>query len=174
MIVQSPLFHDYFYWKKLDFHHGLLSSVQSLSRVQLFATPWTAARHAYLSITDSRQLLRLVSIELVMPSNDLILCQPLLLLPSIFPSIRVFSNESVLSIRWLKYWGFSFHHQSFQWIFRTDFLYDWLVWSPCCPRDSQTSSPTPQFKTINSSALSLLHSPTLISIHDHRKNQSLD
>jgi len=83
------------------------SSVQSLSHVQLFATPWTAACQASLSITSSQSLLNLMSIELVMPSNSLILCHPLLLLPSIFPSIRVFSNESVLHIRWPKYWSFS-------------------------------------------------------------------
>ena len=84
------------------------SSVQSLSRVQLFATPWTAACQASLSITNSRSLLKLMSIESVMPSNHFILCRPLLLLPSIFPSIRVFSNESALCIRWPKYWSFSF------------------------------------------------------------------
>ena len=84
------------------------SSVQSLSRVWLFATPWTAARRASLSIPNSRSLLKLISIESVMPSNHLILCSPLLLLPSIFPSIRVFSKESVLHIRWPKYWSFSF------------------------------------------------------------------
>ena len=81
----------------------------SLSRVQLFATPWTAARQASLSITDSQSLLKLMSIESVMPSNHLILCRPLLLLPLIFPSIRVFSSESVLCIRWPKYWSFSFN-----------------------------------------------------------------
>ena len=84
------------------------SSVQSLSRVRLFVTPWTAAHQASLSITKSQSLLKLMSIESVMPSNHLILCHPLLLLPSIFPSIRVFSNESVLPIRWPKYWSFSF------------------------------------------------------------------
>ena len=83
------------------------SSVQSLSCVRLFATPWTVAHQASLSITNSRSLLRPMSIESVMPSNHLILCRPLLLLPSIFPSIRVFSNESVLPIRWPKYWSFS-------------------------------------------------------------------
>ena len=82
-------------------------SVQSLSHVRLFETPWTAAHQASLSITNSRSLLKLMSIESVMPSNHLILCRPLLL-PSIFPSIRVFSNESVLHIRWPKYWSFSF------------------------------------------------------------------
>ena len=85
------------------------SSVQLLSRVQLFATPWTAACQPSLSITNSLSLLKLVSIESVMPSNHLILCHPLLLLPSIFPSIRVFSNESVLHIRWPKYRSFSFN-----------------------------------------------------------------
>ena len=83
------------------------SSVQSLSHVQLFVTPWTAARQASLSITNSRSSLILTSIESVMPSSHLILCHPLILLPSIFPSIRVFSNESVLHIRWPKYWSFS-------------------------------------------------------------------
>ena len=84
------------------------SSVQSLSCVWLFATPWTAAHQVSLSITNSRSLFKLMSIESVMPSNHLILCCPLLPLPSIFPSIRVFSNESVLLIRWPKYWSFSF------------------------------------------------------------------
>ena len=85
-----------------------LSSVQSLSRVRFFAAPWSAAHQASLSITNFRSLLKLMSVESVMPSNHLILCHPLLLLPSIFPSIRVFSNESVLHIRWPKYWRFSF------------------------------------------------------------------
>ena len=88
--------------------HVSVSSVQLLSCVQLSATPWTAARQASLSITNSRSLLRVMSIESVMPSNHLILCHPLLLLPSIFPSIRVFSNEAVLPISWPKYWSFSF------------------------------------------------------------------
>ena len=84
------------------------SSVQPLSRVRLFMTPWTAARQASLSIANSQNLLKLMSIESMMPSNHLILCLPPLLLPSILPSIRVFSNESVLHIRWPKYWNFSF------------------------------------------------------------------
>ena len=149
--------------------------VQLLSCVQLFGTPWAAAHQAFLSFTISQSLLKLMSIELVMPSNHLNLCRPLLLLPSIFHSIRVFCNESVLPIRWPKHWSLSIlQHQSFQWTLRTDLLQDGLVRSPCSPRDSQESSPTPQFKSINSSALSLLHSPTLISIHDHWKNHSLD
>ena len=86
----------------------VFSSVQSLSHVQLFVTPWTAARQASLSITNFRSLLKLMSIELVMPPNHLILCNPLLLLPSFFPSIRVSSSESALRIRWPKYWRFSF------------------------------------------------------------------
>ena len=86
----------------------IIQSVQLLSRVQLFATPWTAAHQTSLSITNSQSLLKLMSIELVMPSNHLILCRPLLLLPSILPSIRVFSNESTLRISWPKYWSFSF------------------------------------------------------------------
>ena len=103
-------------------HVQWISSVQSLSRVQLFVTPWTAACQASLSITNSQSFLKLMSIELVMPSNHLILCHPLLLLLSIFPSIGVFSNESVLRIRLPRYWGFSFIILSFKWKFRVDFL----------------------------------------------------
>ena len=88
---------------------GSVQSVQLLSRVQLFATPWTTARQASLFITSSRSLPKLLSIESVMPSNHLILCCPLLLLPSIFSSIRVFSSESTLCIGWPKYWSFSFN-----------------------------------------------------------------
>ena len=88
---------------------AMISSVQSLSRIQLFATLWTAARQASLSITNCQSLPKSMSIESVMPSNHLILCRPLLLLPSIFTSIRVFSNESALLIRWPKYWSFSFN-----------------------------------------------------------------
>ena len=86
----------------------MFSSVKSLSGVRLFVTPWTVACQASLSITDSQSLLKLMSIESVMPSNHLILCHPLLLLPSIFPNIRVFPHESALRIRWPKYWSFSF------------------------------------------------------------------
>ena len=119
-------------------------------------------------------LLKLMSIQLVMPSSCLILCPPLLLLPSIFPSIRVFSNESVPRIRWPKYWSFSLNispsneHPGLI-SFRRG-----LVGSPCSPRDSQESSPTPQFKSINFSVLRFLYSPTLISIYDYWKNHSLD
>ena len=129
-----------------------IRSDQSLSRVRLFATPWIAARQASLSITNSRSSLRLTSIESVMPSSHLILCRHLLLLPPIPPSIRVFSNESTLLVRWPKYWSFSFSIIPSKEIpglisFRMDWL-DLLAvqW------DSQESSPTPQFKSINSSA----------------------
>ena len=94
-------------WKLTSFPHIFV--VQSLSRVQLFVTPWSAARQASLSFTISQSLLKLLSIDSMMPSNHLILCGPLLLLPSIFPNIRVFSNESALHIRWPKYWSFSFN-----------------------------------------------------------------
>ena len=101
--------------------------VQPLSHVQLFAIPWTAAHQASLSITSSRSLLKLMSIESVMPSNHLILCHPHLLLPSIFPSIRVFSNELVLCIRWPKYWSFSFSiSPSNEYPGLTSFRMDWL------------------------------------------------
>ena len=104
-------------------------SVQLLSSVRLFATPWTAACQASLSITNSQSLLRLMSIELVMPHNHLILCHPLLLLPLIFPSIRVFFNESVLGIRWPKYWSFSFSispSNEFEYSGLISFRVDWL------------------------------------------------
>ena len=156
------------------------SSGQSLSCVRLFVTPWIAARQVSLSITNSWSSLRLTSTESVMPSSHLILSGPLLLLPPIPPSIRVFSNESTLHMRWPKYWSFSFSIIPSKEIPGViSFRMDWLdlnpkVGSPCSPRDSQESSPTPQFKSINSSALSFLHSPTLTSIHDYWKNHILD
>ena len=131
------------------------------------ATPWIATRQASLSITISQSSLKLTSIESVMPSSHLILCRPLLLLPPIPPSIRVFSNDSTLHMRWPKYWSFSFsinpskEHPRLK-SFRMDCL-DLLV-----VHGTLKSSPTPQFKSINSSVLSFLHSPTLTSIHDHR------
>ena len=104
------------------------SSVQLLSCVRLFATPWTAARQLSLPFTNSQSLLKLMSIELVMPSSHLILCRPLLLLPSIFLSIRVFSNESVLHIRWPKYWSFSFSiSPSSEYSGLISFRMDWLA-----------------------------------------------
>ena len=104
-----------------------ISSVQLFSCVRLFATPWTAARQASRSITNSQSLLKLMSFESVMPSNHLILCHPLLLLPSIFPSIRVFLNESVLHIRWPKYWSLSFSiSPSSEYSGLISFRMDWL------------------------------------------------
>ena len=147
--------------------------VQSLSHVQLFAIPRTAACQASLSFTISRSLLKLMSIESVMPSNHLILC--CLLLSSIFPSIRVFFNELVLHITWPKYWSFSFSiSPSNEYSGLISFRIDWLVWSPCYPRDSQESSPAPQFESINSSVLSLLYGPILTSVQDYWKNHSFD
>ena len=144
--------------------------VQSLSCVWLFATSWTAARQASRSITNSRNLLTLVSIESVMPSNHLILCCTLLFLPSIVASIRIFSNELVVCIRCPKYWTFSFsisHSNECSGLisFRK---------SLCCPRDSQESSPTQQFKSINSSMLSFLYVPTFTSMQDYWKNHRFD
>ena len=111
-----------------------------------------------------------MSIELVMPSSLLILCHPLLLLPPIPPSIRVFSSESTLCMRWPKDWSFSFSiSPSNEHPGQISFRMDWLD-----SRDCQESSPTPQFKSSNFSVLSFLHSPTLTSIHDHWKNHSLD
>ena len=142
------------------------------SRVRLFATPWTSVCQASLFITNSWSLLKLMSIELVMPSNHFILCHPLLLLPSTFPSIRVFSNESVLHIRWPKYWTFSFNiSPSNEYSGLISFRIDWFDLSV---QGTQESSPTPQFKSNNSLALNFLYSSTLTSIHDHWKNHSLD
>ena len=149
------------------------SSVQSLSQVWLFVTPWIAAHQASLSITNSRSSLRLTSIELVMPSSHLILCRPLLLLPPIPPSISLFQWVNSLH-EVAKVLDFQLQHRSLQRNPRVDLLQNGLVESPCSPRDSQESSPTPQFKSINSSALSFLQSPTLTSIHDYWKNHSLD
>ena len=107
--------------------HFQFSSVQSLSRVQLFATPWTAARQASLFTINSRSLCKLMSIESVMPFNHLIFCCPLLLLPSTFPSITIFSNESALRIRWPKYWSFSFSiSPSDEYSGPISFRIDWL------------------------------------------------
>ena len=149
------------------------SSVQSLRHVRLFGTPWTAVRQASLSITNSWNLLKLMSIELVMPSNHLILCRPLLLLPSIFPSIGVFSNESVVRIRWPKYWSFSFSiSASNEYSGLISFRMDWL--DLLAVQGTLKSLLQPQFKSNNFSALSFLYSLTLTSIHDHWKNHSLD
>ena len=147
------------------------SSVHSLSHVRLFVTPWITARQASLSITNSQTILKLMSIQSVMPSSHLILWCPLLLSPSIPPSIRVFSDESVLHFRWSKYWSFSFSPSS-------EYLglisLGWTGWISLHPRDSQESSSTPQFKSINSSGLSFLYSSILTSIHDYWKNHTFN
>ena len=155
-------------------HTPSVSSFQPLSHVWLFATPWTAARQASLSITNFLGLLKLMSIASVMPSSHLILCRPLLLLPSIFPasgsfpmsqfftssgqSIGVSASASVLPIMNIQDW----------------FPFGLTGLISLRPRDSQESSPTPQFKSINSLALSFLYSPTLTSIHDYQKSHSFD
>ena len=153
--------------------HSSSSSIQSLSCVWLFETPWTAARQASLSITNSRSLPKFRPIESVMPSNRLILCCPLLLLPSIFPSIRVFPNESVLHIRWPKYWSFSFNISPFnEYSGLISFRMDWLELLAV----QGTLKSLLQHHSSKASILqcSAFCSPTLTSIHDHRKNHSLD
>ena len=112
-------------------HYRIIKFSSVTQYCPTLSDPWTAARQASLSITNSQSLLQLISIASVMPSNHLILCHPLLLTPSIFPSIRVFSNELVLCNQEAKILEFQLQHQSFQWIFRTDFLKDGLVGSPC-------------------------------------------
>ena len=144
----------------------------SCSLCPTLCDPMDCSMPGPLSITNSWSLLKLMSIKSVMPSNHLILCHPLLLLPSIFPSIRVFSNESVLHIMWPKYWSFSFSLSN-EYSGLISFRIDWFDLL-CSPRDSQESSPTPQFKSISSLVLSFLYSPTLTSIHDCWKNHSLD
>ena len=160
-----------------------ISSIQFssvLSHVWLFVTPWTATHQASLSITSSWSLSKLMSIVLVMPSNHLILCHPLLLLPSIFPTTRVFSNESALPIRWPKYWSFSFSiSSSKEHPGLISFSMDWLDLLAAQGTlgvffKILESSPTPQFKSINSLVLSFLYSPTLTSICDYWKSHSLD
>ena len=160
-------------WTRCGWGGHQFSSVQSLSRFQLFATPWIAACQASLSITNSRSSLRLTSIESVMPSSHLILCPPLVFLPPIPPSIRVFSNESTLHMRWPSI-GVSALVLVLPMTTQAWSPSEWTGWTSWSPRDSEESSPTPQFKSINSSALSFLHSPTLTSIHDRWKNHSLD
>ena len=146
---------------------------QSLSQVLLFATPWTAACQASLSSVISQSLLKFISIESVMPSNHLILCCPLLLLPSIFPSNRVFSNESALYIRWPKYWSFSFSiSPSNEYSGLISFRIDWF--GLLAVQGTLRTSPEPQFESINSLVPSLLYGPTLTSVYDYWKNQSSD
>ena len=149
------------------------NSVQSPSHVQLFVTPWTATLQAFPSITNSQSLLKLMSIESVMTSDHLILCHPLLLLPSICPSIRVFSNELVLGISGQSIWAsasVSVLPMNIQ---------DWFPlgltgWIFLQSKGLSTVFPKTKFKSINSSALSFLYSPTLTSIYDCWKNHSFD
>ena len=151
----------------------LSDSVQSLSSIQLLATPWPAAHQAFPSITNSQSLLKLLSTELVMPSNHLIVCRPLLLLPSIFPSIQGLSNESVLHIRRPKYWSFSFSiSPSNEHPRLISFRMDWL--DLLSVQGTLKSLLQHQFKSINSLALSFLCSPALTFIHDYCKNHSFD
>ena len=161
--------------RKIHLPFGVI--VQSLSCVQLFVTPWTAAHQASLSITNSWSLLKFKSTESVMPSNHLILCHPLLLLPSIFPSIRIFSNESAFPIRWPKCWSFSFSiSPSNEYSGLISFRIDWFDLLAVQGRDSQESSPTSQFKRINALVFTLFHGPTLTSIGkmDYWKKHSFD
>ena len=161
----------------LEYNHGtellnglefkIVVVVQSLSHVHLFVTSWTTPLQASLFFTISRSLLKLMSIVSVMPSNHLILCRPLLLLPSILPSISlcqwVSSSDQVAKVLELQLQHQSFHKYSGLISFRTD-------WFPWCSRDTQESSLAPQFKSINSSVLSLLYGLTLPSVHDYWKN----
>ena len=148
-------------------------AVQLLSPVWLFATPWTVAHQTSRSFTISRTPLKLLFIESVMPSNHLILCSRLLLLPSIFPNIKI--NETALHIRGPKYWSFSFSIcPSNEYSGLISFSIDWFDLRPCCPRDSQESSSASQFESINSLVLSLFYCPALTFIHDYWKNHSFD
>ena len=160
-------------YKVISWKH-LFSSVQSLSHVRLFAAPWTAAHQASLLITNSRSPPKPMSIESVMPSNHLILCCPLLLLPSIFPSIRVFSNEPALCIRWPKYWSFSFNiSPSNEHPGLISFRMDWLDLLAV----QGTLKSLFQHHSSKASVLQCLAffiSPTLTCVHDHWKNHSLD
>ena len=140
--------------------------------VHLFVTPWTVVHLVSVSFTISCSLLKLISIESVMSSIQIILCHPLLLLPSIFPGIRLFSNELALCIRWPKYWSLdsaSVLPVNIQGWFPLGLT----VWSPCSSRDSQETSPAPELENINS-VLSLLYGPTLTSVHDYWEKQSFD
>ena len=149
-------------------------SVQLLSCFRLFVTPWTAARQASLSFTNSQSLLKLMSIKSVMPSNHLILCHPLLLLPTIFLSIRVFSNDSVLCIRWPKYWNFSFSiSPSTEYSGLISFRMGWFDLPPV-QGTLKSFLRHHSSQAYNSSPLSFLYGPTLTSIHDYWKNHSFD
>ena len=156
-----------------SFSLSQFSSVQLLSCVQFFATPWSVARQASLSITNPQSLLKLMSIESVIPSSHLILCRPLLLPPSIFPSVRVFSNESVLHIRLPKYWSFSFSISPSN-------EYSGLIplgWTGLISLQSQGLSRVFSNTTVQKHQFfraQLLCSPILTSIHDYWENHSFD
>ena len=145
--------------------------VQSLSCVQLFATPWTTRCQTSQSTTNFQSLLKLMSVESVMPFNHLALCHSLLLLLSVFPSIRVFSSKSTLHTRWPKYWHFGISPSN-EYSGLISFRIDWLYC--CCPMDPQESSPELQFESINCLTPSLLYGPTLTFIHAYWKNHSFD
>ena len=156
------------YWWLIRYKSLII--VQSLSCVWLFATPWTAACQASLSSTVSWSLFKFTSVELVMPSKHLILCRSLLL-PSIFPSIWVFSNESVLHIRWPKYWSFSFNiSPSSEYSGLISSRIHWF--DHLAVQGTQETSPALHFKSISSLVLSPLYGPTLTSVHDYWKNHS--
>ena len=150
------------------------SSVQSLSRVWLFATPWTAAHQASLSIINSWSLLKLMSIKSVMPSNHLILCRPLLLPPSVFSSLRVFSSESVVCIRWPKYWSFSFSiSPSSEYSGLISFRMYWLdLLAVQGTLKSLLQHHSSKASILQCSACFIVQ--TLTSVHDHWKNHSFD
>ena len=155
--------------------------MQSLSSVWLSVTPWTAARQASLSITNSRSLFKLMSIKSVMPSNHLILCLPFLL-PSVFPSIKSLFQWINSSHQVARVLEFELQHQCFQWIFRTDFIFFFelicfrIDWSDLLAVQGTLERllPTPQFKSINSSVLNFLYSQTRTSIHEYWKIHSFE
>ena len=161
---------------KLEYLGYQFSSVQFSPVTQSCLTLWpheTAVPQTCLSITTSQHLLRLISIELVMSSKHLIFCQSLSSCISLSQHQDLFQRVSS-SHQVAKLLALQFQHQSFQWIFRNDYLYYWLVGSPCNPRDSQESSPTPQFKSINYLVLSILYGPTLTPVHGYWKSHSFD
>ena len=180
MVLSSPIAkivkdlntYSQYIWLLLN-SHAFVVVVQLLSCVQLFATPWTAACQASLFFTVSQSLLKLMSVESVIPSNHFILYCPLFFLPSIFSSIRVFSNELALYIKWPKYWSFSISiSPSNEYSGLISFRIDWF--DLLAVQGTLESSPTPQFKSISSSVLSILCGPTLTSAHDYWKDHSFD
>ena len=154
--------------KKNSHHCSVAKLCLTLCDPMDWSMPGFPVLHYLLKLAQTH-----VHIKLVMPSDHLILFCPLFLLPSIFPSIRVFSNELALHVRWPKYWSFSISLSN-EYSELISFGIDWLVWSPCCLRNSQESSSAPQFKSISSSVLGLLYGPTLTSTHDYWKNCSFD